>query len=78
MADKCTFCGSELVRGTGTMFVKNDGRTFYFCSRKCEKALLEHGREPRRFKWTASYDRGTPAVKGAAKAPVKKEAAKSQ
>jgi len=33
------------------MFVKNDGRVFYFDSSKCEKNMLKLGREPARVKW---------------------------
>lgn len=36
--------------GTGKMFVKNDGKIFYFCSSKCEKNMML-GREPARTKW---------------------------
>ena len=48
---KCSFCGRELEKGTGVMFVKNDGRTFYFDSKKCEKNMLRLRREPARTKW---------------------------
>ncbi|MEM5782605.1 MAG: 50S ribosomal protein L24e, partial [Candidatus Aenigmatarchaeota archaeon] len=37
---KCSFCGNEIEKGTGTMFVKNDGKIFFFCSSKCEKNML--------------------------------------
>ena len=50
---KCTFCGDELRTGTGKMFVKTDGRVFYFCSRKCEKNMLKLKRTPRNIRWTA-------------------------
>ena len=33
------------------MFVKNDGRVFYFDSSKCEKNMLKLGREPARVRW---------------------------
>lgn len=48
---KCSFCSKNIEAGTGKMFVKNDGRTFYFCSSKCEKNMLELRREPRKVKW---------------------------
>jgi len=49
---RCSFCGKIMERGTGTMFVKKDGKILYFCSSKCEKNLLKLGRVPRRIKWT--------------------------
>jgi large subunit ribosomal protein L24e len=52
---KCSFCGEEVERGIGILFVKRDGTTLNFCSRKCEKNLLKLGRNPRKLKWTARY-----------------------
>ncbi len=51
----CSFCGEEIEPGTGKMFVKRDGKVLYFCSRKCEKNMLELGRNPRKLKWTKYY-----------------------
>ena len=48
---KCSFCGREIEKGTGVMFVKNDGKIFYFDSKKCEKNMLKLKREPARTKW---------------------------
>jgi len=48
---KCSFCGSELEPGTGLMFVKKDGKIFYFDSSKCEKNMLKLRREPSKVKW---------------------------
>lgn len=48
---KCSFCGNEITPGTGLLFVRNDGKTFYYCSRKCEKNMLKLGRNPRKIKW---------------------------
>jgi large subunit ribosomal protein L24e len=54
---ECSFCGKEIPRGTGKMFVKNDGKILYFCSRKCEKNMLKLGRVPKKVKWTKEYRR---------------------
>ncbi|MEK6941791.1 MAG: 50S ribosomal protein L24e [archaeon] len=51
----CSFCGSGIERGTGKIFAKKDGTIFYFCSRKCEKNLLELERSPQKVKWTAAH-----------------------
>ncbi len=50
---KCSFCGKEIEKGTGVMFIKNDGKVFYFDSSKCEKNMLKLGREPARTRWVA-------------------------
>lgn len=49
---KCTFCGKEFAKGTGKMYIKADGKIFYFCSSKCEKNQLKHKRKARNLKWT--------------------------
>lgn len=47
----CSFCGNEVRRGTGYMFVRRDGSVLTFCSSKCRKNLLRLGRNPRKLKW---------------------------
>ncbi len=56
---KCSFCGKDIPRGTGKMFVKKEGTVFFFCSRKCEKNLLKLNRAPQSKKWTAFYRKET-------------------
>ena len=51
----CSFCAETLKRGTGTMYVKTDGKILYFCSSKCEKNLIKLRRKPRVTPWTAEY-----------------------
>ena len=51
---QCTFCGRNIPFGTGKMYVKTDGRVFYFCSNKCEKNMIKLGRKPRETRWTLS------------------------
>lgn len=48
---KCSFCDENIEPGTGKMFVRNDGKVFYFCSGKCEKNMLKLRREPKDVKW---------------------------
>lgn len=48
---KCSFCNKEIPPGTGIMFVRNDGKIFYFCSSKCERNMLKLGRKPKKLKW---------------------------
>jgi large subunit ribosomal protein L24e len=49
----CSFCKSELAKGTGKMLIKNSGKILWFCSRKCEKNMLQLKRNPVKFKWSA-------------------------
>ena len=53
----CSFCGGEIEVGTGKMYVRRDGKVFYFCSGKCEKNMLKLKRNPRKLKWTRKYSR---------------------
>ncbi|MCX6642641.1 MAG: 50S ribosomal protein L24e [Candidatus Bathyarchaeota archaeon] len=52
---KCSFCGYEVMPGTGINFVRRDGRVLRFCSSKCRKSVVIMGRDPRKFKWTTSW-----------------------
>ncbi len=53
---KCSFCGEDITIGSGKMFVKNDGRVLYFCSKRCEKCTFKLNRKPHTSKWTATYN----------------------
>lgn len=59
----CSFCGNELVKGTGKMFVRKEGTAYYFCGTKCEKNLLKLKRNPAYFKWTKAFSREEAAKK---------------
>ncbi|RDD52372.1 50S ribosomal protein L24 [Nanoarchaeota archaeon NZ13-N] len=48
----CSFCGNKLEPGTGLIYVLNDGRVLYFCSRKCYRNW-EMGRNPKKYKWAS-------------------------
>ncbi|MBW2990935.1 50S ribosomal protein L24e [Candidatus Woesearchaeota archaeon] len=52
---RCDFCRKTMEPGTGKMFVRKDGKTFDFCSSKCEKNMLKLKRKPRTTKWTVEY-----------------------
>ncbi len=54
---KCSFCGYEIEKGTGIMFVKKDGKILNFCSSKCEKNSLKLKRKARELKWTKFYEK---------------------
>lgn len=46
----CDYTGEEIEPGTGTMYVKNDGKVLMFKDSKAEKNYLQ-GREPRDLEW---------------------------
>src|SRR5436853_6472766 len=53
----CSFCGNEIERGTGKMFIRTDGTVFLFCSHKCQSNMLHLGRVPRWTPWTQAFRR---------------------
>ena len=55
---KCSFCGNDIERGTGKIFVFKSGKIANFCSTKCEKNMLKLGRKSRELKWTKHYIKG--------------------
>lgn len=55
LKNSCHFCGKDINPGSGIMYVLNDGKILYFCSKKCLKSY-EKGRDPRKYKWTKFYN----------------------
>ncbi len=54
---KCTFCGEDITPGTGKIFVKKDGKVFYFCKNKCEKNQFKLKRKAIKTKWSKRYEK---------------------
>ncbi len=63
----CSFCKTVLEKGTGKMFVKRDGSTFYFCSSKCERNMMNLGRAARKMTWLTKKNKGSKKGKKAQK-----------
>ncbi|MEK6899897.1 MAG: 50S ribosomal protein L24e [Nanoarchaeota archaeon] len=49
---KCSFCGVQIDKGTGKMYVYVNGKIDHFCSNKCEKNQFKLGRKPVDMRWT--------------------------
>ncbi len=55
---KCSFCGEDIEKGTGKVYIKKDGKILHFCSNRCEKNMLKLRRNPSKLKWTKFYRKG--------------------
>ena len=53
---KCSFCGKEIQKGTGKLYVKKDGVVFNFCSSKCQNAQIKRGFKNRITPWTNLFN----------------------
>jgi large subunit ribosomal protein L24e len=51
---KCTFCGKGTPLARGKMFVRNDGKIFYFCNSKCQ-SNWKLRREGKKTMWTHTF-----------------------
>ncbi len=47
---KCSICKTNLAKGGGKMFVRNDGKIFYFCGSKCQ-GNFNLGRTEKKLRW---------------------------
>jgi len=74
---KCSFCGKQMQKGQGMLFVKKDGTASFFCSGKCKNNGLKLKRSPFATKWTLVYQQEKQAGKKSAgtkgKKPVRKK-----
>ena len=54
---KCTFCGNNIERGRGKIYVGKEEKVLYFCSSKCEKNHVKLGRKFLETKWSKRFKR---------------------
>jgi large subunit ribosomal protein L24e len=73
---KCSFCGKEIKRGHGILYVKKDGSLIYFDDGKCQINMLELGRKAAKLKWARAGVIGKPTSQKSDKS-VAKAAAKA-
>lgn len=66
---KCGFCGNEIEKGTGMIFVQKIGKVLHFCTSKCENNF-ELGRKPKKVRWTQEFRK----LKGKLSAEAQREA----
>ena len=52
---KCTFCGNNIERGTGKIYVQKDAKVLNFCSMKCEKNHIKLGRKFLETRWSKKF-----------------------
>ena len=52
---KCAFSGRPIAQGTGTMYVRKDGKILYFEGMKAQKNFFKLGRKPRETRWTEEF-----------------------
>lgn len=74
----CSFCGDELAKGSGAIYVKKDGTIFFFCSSKCKRNQLNLKREGRRQMWTTASRQFKESSKTKGRAPAKKKSKKKK
>ena len=48
---KCSYCSTEIPPSTGCLYVRKDGKTFWYCSTKCERNNIKLKRKPQNLKW---------------------------
>ncbi len=70
---RCSFCNAEMPKGTGMLYAKKDGTTFFFCGSKCRRNLIGLSRVGKKTAWVKrkKFDFETKA--GKAKAAAQKK-----
>ena len=70
---KCNFCGNEIEKGTGMIYVEKIGKVLHYCSTKCQLNVAM-GRKPKFARWTQEFKK----QKGKLSAEAQKEALQAE
>ena len=57
----CWFCGSKVYPGHGSLFVKNNSQSLYFCRSKCKK-LFKLKKNPLFLRWCNEFRKKKPKL----------------
>ena len=68
---KCSFCGKEIKKGQGILYVKKDGSLIYFDDGKCQTNMLDLGRKAGKLKWARAGAIGRPTSQKSDKSMAK-------
>ena|SRR3989344_4922015 len=75
---RCSFCGTEIERGTGKTVVNKDSTILNFCTRRCEKSMVALKRNPLKVAWTLRFRKFRGKAKGAEAAALEEEVKKAK
>ena len=43
---KCSYCTTEIEKGTGMIYVRRNGSIRYYCTKRCFRLNMVHNRRP--------------------------------
>lgn len=43
---KCSYCTTEIEKGTGMIYVRKNGAIRYYCTKRCFRLNMVHDRRP--------------------------------
>jgi large subunit ribosomal protein L24e len=43
---RCSYCTTEIEKGTGMIYVRRNGAIRYYCSKRCFRLNVLHDRKP--------------------------------
>ncbi len=46
MTVKCSYCTTEIEKGTGMIYVRKNGAIRYYCTKRCFRLNIVHDRRP--------------------------------
>jgi large subunit ribosomal protein L24e len=49
---RCSYCTTEIEKGTGMIYVRKNGAIKYYCSKRCYRLNMVHDRRPNKKEMT--------------------------